>query len=395
MQGVSSLWQRLLRPPPSLSGTTLGCENIPPSCAPRRRRAAAAVRAHSTVPLRRVSLTSRSAETWWMCGPRAFPKWRSERGCDSRVPSLCRCLCSRPRPRQRSTSAPRTAQLETKSGRVSRSSSRSYRPCSCSWPSPSSTGTSAGTDRSFCCCTSCSSDPSSGQCCVVYLHGSPMQRLWTPLCWGNSAVSRDETPVITSRCRVHWWFRPLMFVLAAHKLLTDRRNAVVVLISSGLLWSAACCCSECIWHRPVTLEIKGWSILPIDMFHIPKQLFSHHRVYFPQALLLLAVWSHSTMISAGSDLFMSAPPKSTWDHQRKDAVVHWWNRYRPALSLCKSWPEPAGTSVWATNLILHVGNLPFSTHSAQYGNVIKCTNRGDLNLLKARAFMQPNYSWKD
>ena len=112
-----------------------------------------------------------SVGTLWTCGPRAkqraaVPRMAesAEWGCDSPVPSLCRCLCSRPRPRQRCTSAPRTAPPGTRSGRGSRSSSRSYRPCWCSSPSPSSTGTWAGTDRWFCCCTSCSSDPSSGQC---------------------------------------------------------------------------------------------------------------------------------------------------------------------------------------------------------------------------------------
>lgn len=105
----------------------------------------------------------------------AFPKWRSERGCDSPVPSLCRCLCLRPRRRQRCTWVPLTAQLETRSGRRSRSSSLSYRPCWCNSRSPSSTGTWAGTDPWSCCCTSCSSDPSSGQLAVVYLRGEHTQ----------------------------------------------------------------------------------------------------------------------------------------------------------------------------------------------------------------------------
>lgn len=184
----------------------------------------------------------------------AFPRWRSERGCDSPVPSLCRCPCSRPRPRQRSTSAPRTAQPETRSGRGSRSSSRSCRPCSCSWPSPSSTGTSAETDRSSCCCTSCSSDPSSGQWGggLVYpsfSHGWSVQKRWIPS-WSWSPPSNVYYPpqvsspvmvflVKNSEARPHisclllvWWTR------CAH---------AVVFVFSGLLsltgcWQAAAIC---------------------------------------------------------------------------------------------------------------------------------------------------------
>lgn len=100
----------------------------------------------------------------------ASPRWRCEWGCDSPFPSLCRCLCSRPRQRQRSTWAQHTDLPATESGRHSRCSSRLYHQFWSSSPSPSSIGTWAETDPWSCSCTSCSSDPLSGQWRLVHLH---------------------------------------------------------------------------------------------------------------------------------------------------------------------------------------------------------------------------------
>lgn len=191
-------------------------------------------------------LTDGPLVSLWMCGLGAQQRaaslwWRSERGCDSPVPSLCRCLCSRPRPRQRCTSAPRTAPPETRSGRRSRSSSRSCRPCSCSWLSPSSTGTWAGTDRSSCCCTSCSSVPSSGQCWCFSLREEHPQVWWTRTAFHSMSGLR-------CCCRVY----------CAHACCFCPLWPVV--------WLAAC--MRLLWCMSVSFrsEVKGWSIRPVHRY---------------------------------------------------------------------------------------------------------------------------------
>lgn len=157
-------------------------------------------------------------------------------------------------------------------------------------------------------------------------------------------------------------------------------------------------------YVPVSLGIKGWSILLVDMFQIPKQLFSHKLSSSSSS----SQFDHLQPWSYRPSCVWFIHDCSIWkDIKSANIRPGWstWRRWHTVMEeplnttglLLKALTWPGWTICLSQESNPACRKPPYCTHSTQCDNVIKCTNRR-LTRVKTHSSplrWKPSYSWNE